>query len=80
MIDLRGLQCPLPVLKARKHLAKEKPATRITILASDPLTAIDIPHMCKENGHHLLEVRRENDITLVFIIETANGTPIAKNG
>ena len=76
MIDLRGLHCPLPVLKARKYLAKEKPATRITILASDPLTEIDIPHMCQEDGHQLLEIQHTDDATFLFIIETA---PFSRN-
>ena len=78
MIDLRGLYCPLPVLKAHKYLAEIKSATKTTLLASDPLTEIDIPHMCQENGHHLLEIQHKEDGTLIFIIETATTFPEQK--
>eukprot|EP01037_Dinobryon_pediforme_P026980 gene26980-29691_t len=58
-LDLRGLKCPLPVLRARKALAALPPGARLTVIATDPMAAIDIPHMCHEDGHELLETSRE---------------------
>ncbi|HUF45013.1 MAG TPA: sulfurtransferase TusA family protein, partial [Aestuariivirgaceae bacterium] len=40
-IDVRGLLCPLPVLKARKRLAAMKPGECLRVLATDPAAAID---------------------------------------
>jgi tRNA 2-thiouridine synthesizing protein A len=52
--DLKGLKCPLPVLKTRRRLADMKPGEELLIETSDPLAGIDIPHFCNEDGHQLL--------------------------
>lgn len=53
--DLKGLNCPLPVLKTQRKLRDMPPGALLRIETSDPLAAIDIPHFCAENGHALLE-------------------------
>jgi tRNA 2-thiouridine synthesizing protein A len=53
--DLRGLICPLPVLKARKRLSTMDPGCRLWLETTDPLAVIDIPAFCVENGHRLVE-------------------------
>ena len=50
-LDLRGLKCPLPAMLARKALARLTPGAALTVLADDPLAAVDIPHMCHGEGH-----------------------------
>ena len=55
IFDLRGLKCPLPVLRSRKKLAALKAGDILTIETTDPLAVIDIAHMCNEDGHNLLE-------------------------
>lgn len=67
-LDLRGLACPLPVLKTRKALLMLQPGKRLLVEASDPLAAIDIPHFCKEAGHTLLVAEQRED-AFVFLIE-----------
>ncbi|MCM2475244.1 sulfurtransferase TusA family protein [Rhizobium sp. CG5] len=52
--DLRGLKCPLPVLKTRKRLADMAKGAELVVETTDPLAVIDIPHFCNENGHHLV--------------------------
>jgi tRNA 2-thiouridine synthesizing protein A len=54
LYDLKGLKCPLPVLKTRRRLADMKPGEELLIETSDPLAGIDIPHFCNEDGHDLL--------------------------
>lgn len=54
-LDLRGLKCPLPALLARRKLAALAPGEILLVLASDPLAAVDIPHMCHQEGHTLIE-------------------------
>jgi len=51
ILDLRTLKCPLPALMAKKALAKAAPGACLTVLADDPLAAVDIPHMCHQEGH-----------------------------
>ncbi len=53
--DLRGLKCPLPVLKTRRKLSSMTSGALIRVETTDPLAGIDIPHFCKEDGHALLE-------------------------
>ncbi|MCX8999213.1 sulfurtransferase TusA family protein [Rhizobiaceae bacterium BDR2-2] len=54
LYDLRGLKCPLPVLRSRKRLATLPGGAELIVETTDPLAAIDIPHMCNEDGHTLL--------------------------
>ena len=55
-LDLRNLKCPLPALLAQKALAGAAPGTVIVVLADDPLAAVDIPHMCHDEGHAVEEI------------------------
>lgn len=66
-IDLSGLQCPLPVLKARKRLQTLKYGETLKVLATDPAAAIDFPHYCSESGNELLWQGAEAG-SLIFII------------
>lgn len=54
--DLRGLNCPLPVLKAQKRLSTMHPGGRLWLETTDPLAVIDIPAFCIERGHLLVEM------------------------
>ena len=51
--DLRGLKCPLPVMKARKRLSTMCGGAALWVETTDPLAVIDIPHFCREDGHAL---------------------------
>ena len=55
VLDLKGLKCPLPVLRTRKALRNLAPGTRLWVEATDPLSALDIPNFCREDGHMLVE-------------------------
>ena len=52
--DLKGLNCPLPVLRARKRLAGMRQGARLWVETTDPLAVIDIPAFCTEDGHLLV--------------------------
>ena len=51
--DLRGLKCPLPVMKTRKRLSTMTAGASLWVETTDPLAVIDIPHFCNEDGHAL---------------------------
>jgi tRNA 2-thiouridine synthesizing protein A len=53
--DLRGLNCPLPVLKTRKKLQDMVAGSRLWVETSDPLAVIDMPNFCQTDGHRLIE-------------------------
>ena len=56
-LDATGLLCPLPVLKARKHLRALPPGGVLRLVADDPAAVVDVPHFCAESGHVLISVR-----------------------
>jgi tRNA 2-thiouridine synthesizing protein A len=58
VLDLRGLKCPLPALFARRALARAAPGGEIAIVSDDPLAAVDVPHMCHQEGHDVIAVER----------------------
>ncbi len=66
-LDVTGLLCPLPVLKARKRLQSMSSGASLVVKATDPMSAIDMPHFCTEQGHHLLS-QDESDGTYIFRI------------
>lgn len=72
-LDVRGLLCPLPVLRARKRLSAMNPGQILKMVASDPAAAIDVPHYCSESGHTLLATEQQGDL-LIFIIRKTHGS------
>lgn len=67
MLDCEGMLCPLPVLKARKRLLLMAKGTVLSVRATDPMAAIDIPHFCAATGHGLLGVTQEKNVTVYLI-------------
>ncbi len=61
ILDLKGLKCPLPVLKTRKALSRVESGTRITVQTTDPMAFLDIPHFCNEDGHTLESSEKDGD-------------------
>ena len=68
-LDVRGLACPLPVLKARKVLKRLAPGTTLAVLATDPASVIDFRHFCETTAFELLGWR-EDAGTYSFRIRT----------
>ena len=54
ILDVRGLNCPLPVLKAKKAMRGLAAGDMLWVETTDPLSAIDIPAFCENDGHDLM--------------------------
>jgi tRNA 2-thiouridine synthesizing protein A len=67
ILNLRGLKCPLPALRARKALSGLKTDDMLIAECTDPLTAIDIPNLLRETGDTMVSSVREGEV-LVFRI------------
>ena len=67
ILNLRGLKCPLPALRARKALSALQAGDVLIAECTDPLTAIDIPNLLRETGDTMVSSTREGDV-LVFRI------------
>ena len=65
--DLRGLKCPLPVLRTRKALAEMQTGEILVVACTDPLAAIDIPTLLARTGD-ILEGKRSEEGATTFRI------------
>lgn len=60
-LDLTGLKCPLPVLKARRAIKDMNSGDRLVIIASDPAAQLDFPHFCETSGHSLISMTSDGE-------------------
>ncbi len=67
VLDLSGLKCPLPALRTRKALKALASGARLSVVCTDPMSAIDIPHLLRETGDALTG-QHETDGKLTFDI------------
>jgi tRNA 2-thiouridine synthesizing protein A len=54
-LDLRGLNCPLPILKTKKALNTMTSGQTVQVLATDPGSMLDFKAFAAQSGNHLLE-------------------------
>ena len=60
-IDTRGLNCPLPILKAKKALADMSSGDVLKVVATDPGSVRDFQAFARQTGNELLEQSSAND-------------------
>jgi tRNA 2-thiouridine synthesizing protein A len=61
-LDLIGLKCPLPALRTSKALRRLADGDRLDVACTDPLAAIDIPHLLRQTGDALESMEEKDDI------------------
>jgi tRNA 2-thiouridine synthesizing protein A len=66
-LDARGLNCPLPILKAKKALAELASGDVLKVLATDPGSVRDFQAFSKQTGNELIEQNEENAVFVHFI-------------
>ena len=62
VLDVKGMSCPLPVLRANRALRGLKPGERLRVLATDRATIADFQAFCRETGHALLAWSEESGV------------------
>jgi tRNA 2-thiouridine synthesizing protein A len=67
LLDAKGLNCPLPVLRAKKMLARVAPGACLRVLATDPGAVPDFQSFCRQGGH-VLETWSEAEGVFSFLI------------
>ena len=70
-LDAKGLNCPLPILKARKALKDVPDDGTLEILATDPGSVADFEAFCRQTGNELLEHSEEDGIYRFLIKKVA---------
>lgn len=68
LLDLKGLSCPLPVLRANKALRGMAAGERLRVLATDPASVKDFRNYCETTGHALVAVSEASGV-YSFVIQ-----------
>ena len=60
-VDARGMNCPLPILKAKKALAEIESGQLLKVVCTDPGSVRDFQAFCKQTGHGLVDQQTLDD-------------------
>ena len=70
-LDLRGLFCPMPIVKLTEAIGQYEVGTILEVLATDPGTLADIPAWASTTGNEVVDTKRESNV-IKFIIKKLN--------
>jgi tRNA 2-thiouridine synthesizing protein A len=68
VLDAKGLNCPLPILKAKKALNGVPANGTLEVLSTDPGSVADFQAFCRTTGNDLLE-HDQTDNVYRFVIK-----------
>ena len=68
-LDTKGMNCPLPVLKAKKALKDLAAGDLLEVLSTDPGSVKDFDSFCRTTGNELLETDTGDDGVYTFTIK-----------
>ncbi|MCB2099565.1 MAG: sulfurtransferase TusA family protein [Rhodobacterales bacterium] len=68
LLDTKGLNCPLPILKTKKAIKDLSAGDTIQVESTDPGSVKDFEAFCRSTGHKLVE-SREADGVYTYLIE-----------
>ncbi len=68
-LDLKGLNCPLPILRAKDVIKKMPSGEVLEVLTTDPGSIADFDAFCRATGHELME-SGEDDGVYRFLIKS----------
>jgi tRNA 2-thiouridine synthesizing protein A len=71
LLDAKGLNCPLPILKAKKALKDVPTGEVLQVLSTDPGSVADFEAFCRATGNELLESKTEEGVYTFLIKHTA---------
>ncbi len=71
-LDVTGLSCPFPILKAQKMLLTIPPGETLEILSTDPNAFIEFQAFCESSGHELLDMATIEAEIYRFVIKRAH--------
>lgn len=69
-LDTKGMNCPMPILKAKKAMNQLKGGQLLKIEATDPGAVDDFSAFCRAGGHELVE-SSEADGIFIFVLKKA---------
>ena len=70
VLDAKGLNCPLPILKAKKALKTLEAGKILEVLSTDPGSVADFAAFCRTTGNELVEQNEEGGVWTYLIRKT----------
>ena len=70
-LDLKGLMCPMPLLKAKKALNELEPLQVLRVQATDPGSVRDFSVFTSQSGHKLMSSTEEDGVFIYLIQKKA---------
>ena len=70
-LDAKGLNCPLPILKAKKALNNVPAEGTLEVLSTDPGSVADFAAFCRTTGHELVEQSQDDNVYRFVIKKVA---------
>ncbi|MBM3540002.1 MAG: sulfurtransferase TusA family protein [Alphaproteobacteria bacterium] len=71
VLDTKGLNCPLPILKAKKAIKSLPLGDTLQVLATDPGSVKDFEAFCRTTGQQLLESKEDGGVFIFNIKKLA---------
>lgn len=68
-LDTTGMNCPIPILKARKSIKAMAAGETLEVLSTDPGSVKDFESFCRATGNPLLESSEEDGGVFRYVIE-----------
>ena len=62
VLDAKGMNCPLPILRTKKALQTMQPGGLLEVLATDPGSVADFESFCRQTGNQLVSSSKEGDV------------------
>lgn len=56
VLDVKGLNCPLPILRTKMVIGSIEPGQVLHVLTTDPHSVLDFKAFCARTGHELLHL------------------------
>ncbi len=67
VLDLKGLPCPMPVVRISQEIGSVKVGEVIEVHTTDPGSLADFPAWAKTTGNEVLETKQEKDEIKIFV-------------
>ncbi|MFX0097578.1 MAG: sulfurtransferase TusA family protein [Candidatus Hodarchaeota archaeon] len=66
-LDVRGLNCPVPLLKTRREIMRIEIGQILEVLSTDKGSKLDIPSWAEVTGHEIIAMKDEGDFVRIYV-------------
>jgi tRNA 2-thiouridine synthesizing protein A len=80
LLDVRGLLCPLPVIRTQNRIKDLQSGDLLDVVATDPGTLHDVPAWCRVHGHTIIDTREcRREVWIRLQVQRPAIAPIRSN-